>query len=201
MVKRLCITFKDTCGPSSLHLRDGHNGSQWLHQTNDRKCRAVQLRRKHILVQRCFVLRHWDHIWGQERKRKPVTCGKYLQDRGSCQSNFWSSVLITNHYCVYTLLLTEPTTRSTPSTTLPSSNSTLDPWNLRMLGFTWIVPERMRLGSSSLTVGCWFNNLRFILVLVSYVITRRWTLQKLKKSSLTAQREESLSCGEHESGK
>lgn len=148
-------TFKDTCGPSGLHLRDRHYGSQWLNKANDGQCGAFQLRRKNVLVKFCFVLRHWDHFWGQERIGKIVTCGKNLQDRGTTSH----TQVVRNSFTVQRD--EQPTTRSTSSTMVPSLNSTLDPWSLRMLGFTWMVPDRMRLGRSSLTVGCWLNNLKY----------------------------------------
>lgn len=67
--------------PSGLHLGDGQGGSQWLHQANDSQSGMVQLWRKHVLVERRFVLRHRDYIRGQEWKRELVTCGKHLQGR------------------------------------------------------------------------------------------------------------------------
>lgn len=80
VVCRTHSTFKDTCCPSGLHLRDGHDGSQWLNQTNDSQCRTVQLRGEHIFVERRFVLRHWDHVSAQEWKRELVACGEHLRD-------------------------------------------------------------------------------------------------------------------------
>lgn len=79
--KATCSTFKDMHCPSGLHLRDGQGGSQWLHQANHSQSGMVQLWRKHILVEGCFVLRHWDYIRRQEWKRELVTCGEHLQGR------------------------------------------------------------------------------------------------------------------------
>lgn len=81
------FTFEDPCSPSSLHFTDRHDGSQWLHQSNDSQRGALQVRWKHVLVQRCVVISHWNHIRGQKRKGKLVTCCKHLQDtKRGCQS-------------------------------------------------------------------------------------------------------------------
>lgn len=76
--KQALHTFKDPRGPSRLHLRDGHDGAQRLHETDNSQRVAVQLRRKHILVKRRLVLSHRDHLRRQERKGKLVTSGKHL---------------------------------------------------------------------------------------------------------------------------
>lgn len=100
---------------------------------------------------------------GQEGEGEPVTCGKHLRDRGG---------LSASHTAPHPgSPILKPTTRSTSSATLPSSNSTLEPRNLRTSGFTWTVPDRMRLGSSSFTVGCWLNNLTSVTTLLIYVST------------------------------
>lgn len=139
VIYKTCSTFKDTRGPSGLHLSDGHGGSKWLHQTNDSQGRTVQARGEHILVERRFVLRHWDHVSVQERKRERVARGEHLWDWGVIWVQHHWPDLCSEGRCVSMNSL--PPSRHPP----PHSHHQTPRWSRKTCG-CWASPEPFQRG-------------------------------------------------------
>jgi len=69
------LTLEDTGGPATLHLRDGHDGSQRLDVANESQRRLLQVSWEHKLVEGDLILHHLHRIL-KEGEGEAVPCGK-----------------------------------------------------------------------------------------------------------------------------
>ena len=86
--EELKYTSKYTCGPASLHLSQGVDGSQSVDEAHHGQCWSGQPRREDVAVETQPVATLSLQVWGQEGEAVVVTRGEhhhiYLDGKTTC---------------------------------------------------------------------------------------------------------------------
>ena len=106
---RLKCTFKDACGPASLHLSHGVDGSQSMDEAHHGQRWSGQPRREDVAVETQPVAALNLQVWGQEGETVVVTRGEdhhiYLDGKTACFNKFgmekekWQQFLVSPSLC------------------------------------------------------------------------------------------------------